>query len=242
MTVSYTDMIAAFNIGSAHPGGLAVTKEMFQQVEKHPHQSILDVGCGTGRTVQYISEQTTGKIIGIDYDPKMITKAKQKLANTTNVELKTGNVEALPIDEETIDCIISESVTSFAHIPVALKEYARVLRENGILCLLEMTATMPLSPEAKQELTSFYGLSSIYTEPEWREAIERAGFTLLDSLSFAPETEGVLDSDIHQTIDPVYFDIMARHYQLTEKYRDVLGSRIYYCQKTPKRIRQHVGN
>lgn len=232
MTTSYTDMIAKFSIGSAHPGGLAVTKKIFEKISNYPLSTIIDVGCGTGKTIQYIADHSDSvKLIGIDRNPNMVAKAQTQLESYPNVQIRLADVSDLPIETSTIDCLISESVTTFTDIPVSLQEYNRILCDNGVLCLLEMTANYPVSTEVAGEINAFYGIYSLLTEEEWVNAAEIAGFDLIQLEQVAPNLGGSIDFHAQQDIDPIYFKILAKHAQLIEKYRDLLSARLYFFQK-----------
>lgn len=241
MNITYTDMIAKFNIGSAHPGGLAVTKKIFETLKTYPHDHILDVGCGTGKTMDYLAKETNSQIIGIDRNPEMIKKAKERLNGQTNASVIPADIKHLPIKNSSIDCVLSESVTSFTHIPTSLQQYNRVLHDKGLLILLEMTAKESLTEEEKAEMQSFYEVNTILTEAEWKNTIEEAGFSLLGIETFSPETEGAIDLNLQQEIDPIYFEIMAQHYHIIEKARKKYQAQIYYCQKNKKEV-AHAGS
>lgn len=231
MDFSYTNMLAQLNIGSAHPGGASATQKAWHKIESYPHDVILDAGCGTGRTLAYLADTTSSHLIGIDNNEAMIEKAKQRLKDSRQVDLILADLTELPFPSETIDCILSESVTSFANIATGLKEYHRVLREDGILCLIEITAKDALSAEESAEINGFYGTNSILTKSEWQDAINEASFYTIDCIPFPATSEGDVDMDIETKVDPIYFDFLTHHYHLIEKMRHQLIGYLFLCQK-----------
>ncbi|WP_440897767.1 class I SAM-dependent methyltransferase [Amphibacillus sp. Q70] len=231
MDFSYTNMLAQLNVGSAHPGGASATQQAWHKINSHPHDVILDAGCGTGKTLAYLAETTKSRLFGIDNNDTMIAKAKQRLKNSRQVDLILADITDLPFPNETIDCILSESVTSFVDITVGLKEYHRVLREHGILCLIEITAKDPLSANESAEINGFYGTHSILTKSEWQDAINEAGFCSIDCIRLPATTEGNADIDMQSKVDPIYFEFLAHHYHLIEKIHDQLIGYLFLCQK-----------
>lgn len=231
MKLSYTDMVAMFGIGGAHPGGLGITKQWVNKISAHPHKRILDIGCGTGQSLLYLAEHTTSEIIGIDQNVMMLEKANERLKNHQHVTIIQANAEDLPFEDNTFDCVVSESVTAFTNIKRALHEYQRVLKHKGILTLLEMTSNQRLTPEIQEEIKAFYGVTAILTERDWINTLKTIGFASIEVEEIPDSLEAVIDFDLNQTIDPAYFDLMANHYNLTEKYKNDLSARLYYCQK-----------
>ena len=95
-------------------------------------KKVLDVGCGTGTILSLLSKNQNASFSGVDLSEQMINIAKEKLNNS--VELKIGDSEQLPWDNNTFDAIICTD--SFHHYPEpekVLNEVARVLQPNGHL-------------------------------------------------------------------------------------------------------------
>ncbi|RXT03589.1 class I SAM-dependent methyltransferase [Ammoniphilus sp. CFH 90114] len=72
-------MLAWFGIGGAHPGGLALTKEVLQRIKIGPETNIIDIGCGTGQTAAYLKKTFQCKVSALDRNKVMLEKAKHDL-------------------------------------------------------------------------------------------------------------------------------------------------------------------
>ena len=99
-----------------------------------------DLGCGTGQVTEAIAP-VVSRVIAVDESGAMLTSAKRRLAALENVEVRSGSVEALPIDDGELDVALLFMVTHFVLEPVkVLAEVKRVLRPDGRLLMLDLTA------------------------------------------------------------------------------------------------------
>lgn len=99
-------------------------------------ETVLDLGSGAGFDVFLAAREVgpTGRVIGIDMTPEMIEKARAnaKRAGIANVEFRRGQIEALPVEDASVDLVISNCVINL--VPdkrAAYREIARVLRPGG---------------------------------------------------------------------------------------------------------------
>lgn len=230
-SVTYTDFIAAFGVGGAHPGGLTLTKKILDGLEITEETNILDVGCGTGQTVDYIAEKYNCNVIGLDNNETMLTKMRNRLKeNDFDAKAVHGNVESLPFNDQSFDYVISESVTSFTNILVALKQYARVLKPQGTLIMIEMTKNVDLSQWEMDETKDFYGVTDVLSEREWGHYISLAGFERINTGNVNPLNYNTdVELDYSSDIDAQLVEMMGQHQMMLEKYGSKLGTRIYYC-------------
>lgn len=230
MDFTYTSMLANLNVGSAHPGGFPATKNAWQKIKYFPHQTILDAGCGTGKTLNYLSKVTQSRLIGIDRHQGMLEQAKKRLKNK-QVELILADLQALPLDDESIDCIFSESVSSFSKINRLLSEFHRVLRPDGLLHLIEITTNDTLPAEDLAEMNSFYGTETILTKTEWRDYIKLNGFEIIDTTILPATTEGKVELEIKPDTEQIYLDFLTQHFQSIGKFQEKLIGVQFLCQK-----------
>lgn len=95
---------------------------------------ILDVGCGSGMVTHDIAHLTKGKVVAIDGSEDMISVAKKVLKDCRNVELKVGDAENLPFDDDTFDIVTCNLVLMWADDPQKVVcEMARVVKPGGVV-------------------------------------------------------------------------------------------------------------
>ncbi len=108
-----------------------------------PGMTVLEVGPGNGRYTLETARRvgSTGKVIAIDIEPKMIERVIQRAQaeGITNLEAKVANVYNLPFEEGTFDAVCMITVISEIPQPErALNEFYRVLKPSGILAFSEL--------------------------------------------------------------------------------------------------------
>src|SRR3989344_8222819 len=98
-----------------------------------PNSKVLDIGCGFGRHIEIIADFSK-EVIGIDDNPNMIKKAKDRLSNFKNVKLFLQNAQKLDFEDDYFDYVICLTNT-FGDFPElkekALKEMKRVCKKDG---------------------------------------------------------------------------------------------------------------
>ena len=124
-----------------------------------PGEVVLDLGAGGGFDV-FISAQKvgpSGRVIGVDMTPDMVHKARrnipffQESSGLNNVEFRLGEIEHLPVENESIDVVISNCVINLSpDKPQVWREIARVLKPGGRVSVSDLALLKPL-PDAVQE-------------------------------------------------------------------------------------------
>ena len=238
MESPYLDCLALFGVGGAHPGGLRLSKNILSKEKIEETTAILDVGCGTGQTTAYLAEQYKCKLTSIDCNKVMLDKAKQRFQSLgLQIDVRHGNAECLPVDDNTFDIILSESVIAFTDVSLTIPEFRRVLKPDGVLLAIEMVLEKTVSEEELSPLLQFYGLPQILTEHEWLHLFQKANFKNISAdrykLQFTAEDEhdvqNASDFSLSEDIDDKFFDILERHEYFTKIYKDLLGFRIFRC-------------
>lgn len=241
---TYLDLIAFLGIGSAHPGGMGLTKDILNNENIHEATHILDVGCGTGMTAAYLKETYKCPVSAIDNHPEMIKKAKKRFERLQlNIQIETGDAEQLAFSDDTFDLVLSESVTSFTKIDVTLKEYLRVLKPGGTLINLDMTAEQVLDPNIEKQIIDLYGVKAILTESEWIKRLNGVGFTTVNITygrsaeeelllqAAGDQNDSLMELDLSPSFNSELYDIWAKHEDMLEKYGHLLGHRVYRAVK-----------
>lgn len=143
---------------------------------------VLDLGSGAGFDV-FLSAQRvgkTGRVIGVDMTAEMVAKAKEnaKKGNYNNVEFRLGEIEKLPVEDNSIDVIISNCVINLSPDKKAVfKEAYRVLKAGGRLMVSDLVLVKDLPQEIKDSVEAYVGcLAAAIKKDEYLRFIEQAGF------------------------------------------------------------------
>lgn len=234
MEYTYTDCLAFFGVGGAHPGGLYITERAVMKEELTKDSLVLDIGCGTGQTAAFLAETIGCKVTGVDSHPLMVQKARKRCESVSDlVEVKTGRVESLPFSDGVFDYVLSESVLSFTNVNSSLKEIGRVLKETGILIAVE--AVVEQEHTDLQRLKNFYGFTNLLMEEEWMQLFHGIGFKQVETWNYREESllstsiESAPDFSPSPDIDEEMYILLEMHEQLTHEYRNVLGYRVFRC-------------
>lgn len=143
---------------------------------------VLDLGSGAGFDCFLASKKVgdTGKVIGVDMTEEMIEKAKNNAEKNgyKNVEFKLGEIENLPIDDNSIDVAISNCVINL--VPdkeKAFKEIYRVLKKDGKIYLSDIVLLENLSDELKNNEELLAGcVGGALLKDEYLYIIKNSGF------------------------------------------------------------------
>ena len=143
---------------------------------------VLDLGSGPGLDCLLAARRVgpTGRVIGVDMTPEMLELAREgaRRAGATNVEFRQGDIEALPVDDASVDVIISNCVINLAPDKEAvLREAFRALRPGGRLCVSDIVALEPLGDELRDDLAQWSGcISGALEQGDYRRRLQAAGF------------------------------------------------------------------
>jgi len=123
---------------------------------------VVDVGCGAGLDTMIAARQVgpPGRVIGIDMTPAMLARAESAAAAAgyTNVELRAGYGEALPVEDGWADVVISNGVLNLMPDKTsALAEMARVLSPGGRLQIGDLLVQKPVPESAKNNIDLWTG-------------------------------------------------------------------------------------
>jgi SAM-dependent methyltransferase len=237
---TYQDVLAYFGIGGAHPGGLALTKEIIRSLPISKSSNVLDVGCGTGQTSAYLGSRC--KVTALDLHPLMIKKARERFKKEkVSVNLIRGSAEQVPLRSNSFDFIIAESLTVFTNIEKTLQEYYRLLKQGGILVDLDMTATTSFTVTEIQDFKKVYGISRVPKKEEWVSDFKKAGFTSIEimkeeiissTLQNQPaSTDQMPQFNPSEKINSKLFGILNDHQKLTENYSHRLKYTVFKLRK-----------
>jgi 2-polyprenyl-3-methyl-5-hydroxy-6-metoxy-1,4-benzoquinol methylase/class 3 adenylate cyclase len=127
-----------------------------------PGSRVVDVGCGAGFDAITAARRAGpgGRVIAVDMTPEMIEKARAAVAASglSNIEVREGFAEGLPVEDGWADVLISNGVLNLCPSkPVALKEMSRVLRPGGRLQIGDILVQKPVPPGALKNIDLWTG-------------------------------------------------------------------------------------
>jgi ubiquinone/menaquinone biosynthesis C-methylase UbiE len=101
-------------------------------------QKVLDVGCGTGAMGLLFAEMGH-EVTGVDISEAMMAKARHKAdARKLAIDLRIGDAEHLPFDDETFDVVVNRHLLwTLPHPDIALKEWRRILKTGGMVLIID---------------------------------------------------------------------------------------------------------
>jgi ubiquinone/menaquinone biosynthesis C-methylase UbiE len=165
---------AQVSLGCGNPAALASLQ---------PGEVVLDIGSGGGIDAFFAAGRVgpTGRVIGIDMTPAMIERARRSAADAqmTNVEFRLGQAEAMPVEDEAVDVIMSNCVINLCEDKGRVfEEGYRVLREGGRLAISDMVTAGPLPMRVRGDAEHWAGcVHGALPEGEYLDLVRAAGFT-----------------------------------------------------------------
>ncbi len=148
---------ANMGLSCGNPAALAALK---------PGETVLDLGSGGGFDVFIAGRKVgaTGRAIGVDMTPDMLAKARKNIAhyqketNLDNVEFRLGEIEHLPVADDSVDAIISNCVINLSPDKAQVwREMARVLKPGGRVAVSDMALVKPLPAEVLKMVEALVG-------------------------------------------------------------------------------------
>ncbi len=181
---------ANLGLGCGNPNAIAALKA---------GETVLDLGAGGGFDCFLAARAVgpTGKVIGVDMTPEMITRAREnaRKVNATNVDFRLGEIEHLPVADGTVDAIMSNCVINLSPEKEAVfREALRVLKPGGRLAISDVVATAPIPPELQSQAAALAGcISGAAPLDELKAMLARAGFVDI-TVTIAPRSAEIVES------------------------------------------------
>ena len=178
---------ANLGLGCGNPVAIASLKE---------GETVLDLGSGAGFDCFLAADKVgkAGRVIGIDMTPEMIEKAREnaKKGNYGNVEFRLGEIENLPVSDNSVDVVISNCVINLSPDKKRVfGEVFRVLKPKGRLMISDIVLLEELPDFIKNSIEAYIScISGAILRSEYIKIIETTGFQevkIIDEKSFPIE-------------------------------------------------------
>jgi len=164
---------ADLGLGCGNPQAIATLK---------PGETVLDLGSGAGFDCFLAANQVgpEGHVIGVDMTPEMLGKARANAARAgyTNVEFRLGEIEHMPVADNSVDVILSNCVINLSPDKGAVyREAFRVLKPGGRLAISDMVSVAEIPEELKRDLDCYCGcITGTVPVKEIERLLSEAGF------------------------------------------------------------------
>jgi len=196
---------AIMGLGCGNPTALADLKK---------GETVLDLGAGAGIDVFLAANKvgSKGRVIGIDMTEEMVKRANEtaKKYGYQNVEFKVGEIENLPIEDNSVDVIISNCVINLS--PDKLRTYQeayRVLKPGGRILISDIVTEGELPEDTRKNLDAWAGcIAGALDKKEYLDTIKNAGFRDVNIVSQNTFYEPGLDDRLTGKITSV--EVKAR--------------------------------
>ncbi len=155
-------------------------------VQLNPGETVLDLGSGGGIDVLLSAKRVgpTGKAYGLDMTDEMLALANEnkRRAGVDNVEFLRGEIEQIPLPDNSVDVIISNCVINLsADKDKVLREAFRVLKPGGRFAVSDVVTRGEMLPEIRQSVLLWVGcVAGALEENEYRSKLVAAGFEQVD--------------------------------------------------------------
>ena len=177
--------------------------------------TVLDLGSGAGFDALLAARAVGagGHVVGVDMTSEMLTRAEAnaRAAGVDNVEFRHGTIEALPVDDASVDVVISNCVINLSpEKPRVFQEAYRVLRPGGRLALSDLVITAPLPTGLLKSVEAYIGcVAGAMMRDDYVAAIKAAGFPVVEVVAQS-SFDGVIDLQNAEILAAIERDGLTR--------------------------------
>jgi arsenite methyltransferase len=206
---------ANLGLGCGNPVALASLKK---------GEIVLDLGSGAGFDCFLSADRVgkKGKVIGVDMTPEMLEKAREnaRKGNYKNVEFRLGEIENLPVADNSVDAVISNCVINLSPDKKSVfKEAFRALKPSGRLMVSDIVLLKELPEALKNSVQAYVGcLAGAMMKDDYIKSIKAAGFR---KVKIVEETSFPID---YMANDPTAVAILKDSNLSLDKVKEALGS------------------
>ncbi len=166
---------------------------------------VLDLGAGAGLDLLLAARRVgpSGRVIGVDMTPEMLERARRNVAGHGNVEVRQGYIEELPVEDSSVDWVISNCVINLSpDKPRVFREIARVLKPGGRMRVSDIVA-QDLPEEVRRDPALYCScIAGAISQDEYLQGLRDAGLEEVEVLERTVYS-GTLLEDFVQSELPV---------------------------------------
>lgn len=183
-----------------------------------PGEVVVDLGSGAGFDAFLAARDVgeAGRVIGIDMTPEMLERARHNAASAgvRNVEFRAGRIEALPLDDASVDVVISNCVVNLVPDKAQVyREIARVLRPGGRMVVSDIVLDAPLPPLVARSAAALTGcVAGAALRVEYLAAVAAAGLeqvAVVRDVSFGETALTIVPADLVRAAEAAGIDVRA---------------------------------
>ncbi len=218
---------ANLGVGCGNPVALASLKE---------GETVLDLGSGAGIDCFIAANKVgkDGKVIGVDMTPDMLERAREnaRKSECENVEFRLGEIEHLPVADNSVDVIISNCVINLAPDKSKVFEEAfRVLKPGGRLMVSDMVLLRELPDAVRNSVEAYVGcIAGAMMKDAYLGSIKAAGFQEVDVMA-----EQTISTDLccdDPTAEAIIEDSKASPEEIQETAASIASIKVYGVKPT----------
>jgi SAM-dependent methyltransferase len=206
---------ANLGLGCGNPVAIASLKQ---------GETVLDLGSGPGLDCFLAADKVgkDGRVIGIDMTPEMLVNARANAikGNYSNVEFRLGEIENLPVADNSVDVVISNCVINLSPDKESVfRETFRVLKPGGRIMVSDVVLSKELPEFIKNSIDAYVGcISGAIPKDKYLKTVADVGF---EDVSIVSETSIPVDEWVN---DPAVHSITEKLNISTDQAKEVLGT------------------
>ncbi len=183
-----------------------------------PGETVLDLGSGAGLDAFLAAREVgdRGRVIGVDMTPEMLARARENAARGGywNVEFREGQIEALPVEDASVDLAISNCVINLVPDKAAVyREIARVLRPGGRMVVSDVVLDAPLPEAVATSVAALTGcVAGAALRADYLRTVADAGLEdveIVDEKPFGEMALTLVPASLLQTLEAAGIDVAA---------------------------------
>lgn len=181
-------------------------------------ETVLDLGSGAGFDAFLAAREVgpTGHVIGVDMTPEMLVRARRNAATGgyQNVDFREGRIEALPVEENSVDVVISNCVINLVPDKAAVyREVARVLRPGGRVIISDIVLERPLPDCIAASVAAYTGcVAGAALREDYLHTVSSSGLVdvkVVSDKNFGELAESMIPDELREQAAKLGIDVKA---------------------------------